>query len=336
MLASAPLSAWKHTCRARASLPRAAPAARALAVRQRQRQRRPGRGMAAAPRAGASDVFVLDFDGVLVDSEPEVSTSAFDAARDYWPAAFASADGAAKEAVLQGLRECRPVLVRGYESMVMARLLVERPGAAAGILGGWEELLPATLEAWGEDWLTLQRSFEEHRAGWLDRDRAGWLACNTPYPGVFEALAACEAPFYIASSKAAHRVAALATGVLGVPLAQDSPRLFCSLLPPNEKKVEALRAIEQRPVCEGARLHFVDDRLETLKAAVEAGLAGRWGLYLADWGYCTEEEKAEAAALPGVRRLALRDFLELLKWGLVAGVDDGCEPTEEEVRGGVK
>lgn len=45
----------------------------------------------------------------------------------------------------------------------------------------------------------LQKAFEEHRAGWLDRDRAGWLACNRPYPGVVDALAACEAPFYIAS-----------------------------------------------------------------------------------------------------------------------------------------
>lgn len=31
------------------------------------------RGMATAAAAGPSDVFVLDFDGVLVDSEPEVN-----------------------------------------------------------------------------------------------------------------------------------------------------------------------------------------------------------------------------------------------------------------------
>jgi hypothetical protein len=36
-------------------------------------------------------------------------------------------------------------------------------------------------------------------------------------------------------------VAVLATEVLGVELAADSPRLFASLIPPNEKKVEALR-----------------------------------------------------------------------------------------------
>jgi len=44
------------------------------------------------------------------------------------------------------------------------------------------------------------------------------------------------------------------------------------------------RTIASRPVCEGARLHFVDDRLETLKAAVEAGLLEEgWALYLAEW-----------------------------------------------------
>lgn len=45
----------------------------------------------------------------------------------------------------------------------------------------------------------------------------------------------------------------------------------------------ANREIASRPVCQGARLHFVDDRLETLKAAQQAGLGGSWSLYLADW-----------------------------------------------------
>ena len=138
----------------------------------RRQPRRGGAGAAAAPdhrsssraasaRAGAApsgapEVFVLDFDGVLVDSEPEVSMSAFTSARDYWPAVFAASDGAPageqqqqqeqQERVLAGLRRCRPVLVRGYESMVMARLLRERgPGCEEEILSRWEALLPETL-----------------------------------------------------------------------------------------------------------------------------------------------------------------------------------------------
>ena len=42
-------------------------------------------------------------------------------------------------------------------------------------------------------------------------------------------------------SKAAHRVAVLAAEALGLEVGPDSPRLFCSLIPPNEKKVAALR-----------------------------------------------------------------------------------------------
>lgn len=286
--------------------------------------------------AAVSDVFVLDFDGVLVDSEPEVSMSAYTSARDYWPELFRGATEEDKAAVLKGLRSCRPVLVRGYESMVMARLLLQgQEGTSDRILSSWETLLPQTLEEWGESWETLQKAFEEHRATWLDRDRDGWLACNKPYPGIVDALSTCEAPFYIASSKAAHRVSVLATEALGMEVDPGSPRLFCSLIPPNEKKVEALREISRRPVCDGARLHFVDDRLETLKAALAAGLGGAWSLYLADWGYCTPEEKDEARGIEGVRRLGLEEFTELLKWGIVMGVHDGCEPTPEEVAEGV-
>jgi len=43
------------------------------------------------------------------------------------------------------------------------------------------------------------------RASWLASDREEWLARNQPYAGVKETLQFCEYPFYVASSKAAHR-----------------------------------------------------------------------------------------------------------------------------------
>ena len=51
---------------------------------------------------------------------------------------------------------------------------------------------------------------------------------------------------------------------------------------------------------------------------------------------CTEEEVAKARRTPGVKVLELPGFLELLRFGVVMGVDDGCEPTREEVRRGIE
>jgi hypothetical protein len=75
----------------------------------------------------------------------QVSKSAYDAARDYWPAVFQAATEQQVAQLMSGMRQTRPVLVRGYESMVMARLLLEDPSNEKAILKDWPNLLPATL-----------------------------------------------------------------------------------------------------------------------------------------------------------------------------------------------
>jgi hypothetical protein len=53
-------------------------------------------------------------------------------------------------------------------------------------------------------------------------------------------------------------------------------------------------------------------------------------------GYSTDEDKQEVARNdPLIKSINLNQFAELLKWGVVMGVDDGCEPEAEEVRAGV-
>lgn len=52
-------------------------------------------------------------------------------------------------------------------------------------------------------------------------------------------------------------------------------------------------------------------------------------------GYNTAAERAAAKATPGIRVLSKPAFIELLKWGILMGVDDGCEPTADEVAAGV-
>ena len=70
--------------------------------------------------SASADVFALDFDGVLVDSEPEISSSAVAAATEYWPDQFKGLDQSTIDGVRERLRVIRPVLVHGVESLVMA------------------------------------------------------------------------------------------------------------------------------------------------------------------------------------------------------------------------
>ncbi|KAI3426337.1 hypothetical protein D9Q98_008710 [Chlorella vulgaris] len=278
----------------------------------------------------------LDFDGVLCDSEREVSTSGLEACQQYWPHLFGSLDGGERQRILASLRAVRPRLIKGFEVLAMARLLLEDKSNEQLILADWEPLLEATLRRWGEDAAALAAAFEAHRSQQMSRNSERWLSLNPLYPGVAAALADSPYPFYIASSKAARRLVPLLSSCLGMEVDEQSPRLFASLIPPNEMKIDALRTIMKRPVAAGATLHFVDDRFETLHAIVtQAPDLSRWKLYLADWGYNTPEERQAAAQLPGVRLLALPEFCELLRWGIVMRVDDGCEPTAEEVAAGL-
>ena len=84
------------------------------------------------------------------------------------------------------------------------------------------------------------------------RAQHAWTHQNTTYGGMYEALRACERPWYVASSKAAHRISPLLRSLLGVDMDTASPRLFAGLIPPNERKVAALRCAPSILACRAA------------------------------------------------------------------------------------
>ena len=231
--------------------------------------------------------------------------------------------------------------------MVMARLMVELgiDTAVSDILHkGWEGpgpdggLLHSTLQRWGETEDDLLPVFESFRSQRLEEDVDAWVALNPPYKGVVDALSDCAMPVYFCSSKRGDRLVRLLNAQLSLSPALDeySPRVFSSMIPPNEKKIQALREIMERPVGRDAAattLHFIDDRYETIEAILKTAddVASRYCLYLAGWGYNTEEERAAVAGLPGgVKVLTLPQFCELLRFGIVMEVNDGCQDTEDE------
>jgi len=237
------------------------------------------------------------------------------------------------------MRSTRATLISGYEAMLHARLLLEHgPSIEHTILTESTTLLPTALQQWGIEACQVSNHFESHRANALKVNGGkDWYALSPLYDeaALKEAFVQLNAPFYIATSKKASRVVGLINyHFTHLNFDEDSPRLFADLIPPNEQKAQALRTIMTRPVAAhpSTTLHFIDDRLETLKhLASQPDIMKRYKLYLATWGYCTLEELEEVRTLDdGIRPVTLSDFIELLKWGLIARVDDGCEPEEYE------
>ena len=283
------------------------------------------------------DVLIIDFDGVLADTQMEVMSAGLECARELWPNAFR---GISWDAVIQGLTRVRPKLVKGYESMIMARMLAEDLGNVDTILEceNWADpqsgLVSQMLDTYGNDPGELEGVFEAWRRNRIQNNFDDWISLNPLYDGIQNAVADCQAPFYIASSKASNRLIPLLNTLLNMQVDEDSPRVFAGLIPPNELKLEVLETVLQRPVSQGPNtvLHFIDDRFETIEYIAQHGSASllkRIVLYLAGWGYCTEEEQERAREM-GIRVLDLDEFCELLRFQIIMKVNDGCQETEEE------
>lgn len=309
---------------------------RTQGVRLLGSSRRTGLGIT---KGAPDDVFVLDFDGVICDSGGEVMSAGLAVARNRWPQAFSGDDGA----LVELLHRVRPRLIAGFESAVMARFISEEGSRAVEeilLCEDWSARVGELLDGYGCSREDLQGEFERWRIERVESDYEGWLAMNPLYKDVRQALEDCPSPTYFASSKAGRRLIPLLRSLLGIDVGEESPRVFHTLIDPNEMKLEALGSVMARSVARDPRtqLHFVDDRLETLEFVLENAsddLLDRYELYLASWGYCTDEEIRRARRTKGLRVIGLAEFCELLRFGIIMGVNDGCQDTEDEARDAV-
>ena len=172
---SAPPAATSHLCRSRGW----------------RQCGRAGSSRCRRAAATATDVFALDFDGVICDSEVEVSTSGLHSCAQHWPHLFRGLDDdeAERRRVWSGLRAARPRLVKGYEVMIMARLILENSSNVQTILeGDWEAVLDGAVRRWGDSHAALAAAFERHRAGTMASGGDGgggvsqrWLDTNPLY-----------------------------------------------------------------------------------------------------------------------------------------------------------
>ncbi|XP_044493485.1 uncharacterized protein LOC123216896 isoform X2 [Mangifera indica] len=267
------------------------------------------------------DLYALDFDGVLCDSCGESSLSAVKAAKVRWPGLFDGVDSAMEDWILDQMYTVRPVVETGYENLLLVRLLLEmrlpsiRKSSVAegltveGILENWSKLKPVIMEEWGENSRdALIDLFGKVRDEWMDMDLETWIGANRFYPGVPDALKFASSRIYIVTTKQSRFADALLRKLAGVTIPAE--RIYGLGTGP---KVEVLKQLQKKPEHQGLTLHFVEDRLATLKNVIKEPELDAWNLYLGNWGYNTEKEREEAASIPRIQVLELSDFSRKLK-----------------------
>ncbi|KAL1322289.1 hypothetical protein AAHE18_14G185200 [Arachis hypogaea] len=261
------------------------------------------------------ELYALDFDGILCDSCGESSLSALKAAKVRWPSLFHGVDSATQDWIVDQMHSVRPVVETGYENVLLVRLLLEtripsiRKSSVAegltveGILENWSKLKPVIMEEWSENRETLIDLFGKVRDEWLEQDFATWIGANRFYPGVSDALKFASSRVYIVTTKQSRFADALLRELAGVTIPPE--RIYGLGTGP---KVEVLKQLQKRSEHQGLTLHFVEDRLATLKNVIKEPELDQWNLYLGNWGYNTQKEREEAAAIPRIQVLELSDF----------------------------
>ena len=138
--------------------------------------------------------------------------------------------------------------------------------------------------------------------------------------GLAAALSFTSLPFYVLSDAPPHAIAVLREAA-DVELAET--RVFA-------RTAAGLRAVAARPLAASAsRVRLVSGDAALLAAAAAEPATAGWALHAAAW--CQEQERGQAAQAgllsSGVsaKPLPLDALVELLNFGLLMGVGDGCQ-----------
>lgn len=260
-------------------------------------------------------IYALDFDGVLCDSVQESSVTGVLAGRAVWPgSAMGSAAGndAPPEWLLRSMTRARPIIETGYENVVLARALAERGSAEAadGLVdsllaepGDWTKARDSFMTTWGVDKDTLVEAFGKVRDDWIARDQQSWIEANRFYPGIVEALNLSTEDVYIVTTKQARFVKALleANGVHRI----SEDRIFGL---GSGTKISVLKKIIAMPESKGKKVLFVEDRYPAVEAVSISMLGQPLKLFLASWGYNTENDRRTAEKHPFIDILDLPTF----------------------------
>ncbi len=246
-------------------------------------------------------ILALDFDGVLCDGLIEYFQTAWQAYSRIWSPMSAQPPAGLAERFYR----LRPVVETGWEMPLLLRSLLL--GAAdADILNDWPTLAHDLVTAEQLDSAHLAATVDGVRDEWIARDVDHWLAQHRFYPGVIarlqEAIAQCTVA--IVTTKEGRFVTQL--------LQQQGIQLDPSMILGKEVKQPKYQTLRQLRSRYGSQslIWFVEDRLKALQSVQGQDDLHDVRLFLADWGYNTESDRAQAQQAAAVDLISLATFCQ--------------------------
>ena len=245
------------------------------------------------------NIIALDFDGVICDGLIEYFASTKRAYQQIW-----SED--VDENLASSFYKLRPVIETGWEMPILLRALVLGIGETE-ILADWKSTSLKLLESEGLEKQNVVQKLDGVRDSWIKNDLDEWLALHRFYPGVIERLEKIvnsDVEFYIVTTKEGRFVKQLLQQQ-GITLPAD--RIIGK--ESKRPKYETLRIIRDRHQASSEiNIFFVEDRLKALQQVTQQSDLNSVSLFLADWGYNLERERAIASQDSRIKLLSLEQF----------------------------
>jgi phosphoglycolate phosphatase-like HAD superfamily hydrolase len=256
--------------------------------------------------ATAPTILALDFDGVICDGLIEYFQTAWKTYCLLW--------AATSETPPPGLAEqfyrLRPVIETGWEMPVLIRSLLDQIPEAE-LFSNWAAIALDQVQTLNIPPAEIAAQLDQIRDQWIATDVEGWLSQHRFYPGIADRLQQIirspVIPFIVTTKE--QRFVKQLLKQQQVEFAES--QIFGKEV--KQPKAQTLRFLIDHHLQQTdnpSSVWFVEDRLKTLQAIETQPDLQAVELFLADWGYNTEAERAIAQQDPKIHLISLATFTQ--------------------------
>ena len=245
-------------------------------------------------------IYALDFDGVICDSAVETAITGWKVGLKIWDD-FSTL--LPPQSVIDQFRLIRPIMETGYEAILIIRLLYQGETVKT-LLSHYAEKIQQTIDSSNKDIPALKQLFGETRDIWINEDVNDWVAMNPLFPSIAEKLRQLneQGEWFIISTKQERFV----TQILNAHQIELDPDRIFGLDRKLSKEAVLTKLLNQYPQNE---FYFVEDRLPTLFNVLANKDLQSIKLFLATWGYNTQEDKQQAKVQARIELIDVKNFL---------------------------